>query len=113
MPPSGPQRGTTSRRIRRVGSPSVLAIRRTHCRRVSPPSWTCALLRPIRLLKPPARMHTATERGRPRPLVLLNRELLGTRPSPFRGSFLRIDEDPVMDDDHEIVLLIASDVDDQ
>ncbi len=62
MPPSGPQRGTRSRRTMRMGTPRGSAARRACASSVLRWSRSRALSRPIRALNPPARIATDTAR---------------------------------------------------
>lgn len=55
-PPSGPQRATMSRRITRTGTPVAMAACLTCASMVLGPKRSRALLRPILVLSPPARM---------------------------------------------------------
>lgn len=62
-PPKGPQRGTKSRRMTRTGHRAWAATVRTRDRSDWPRSRRRALSRPIRLLKPPARMQISPAKG--------------------------------------------------
>ena len=59
-PPIGPHRGTRSRRITRTGQPVSRAAARTQASNVRPRNRTVALSRPMRVLRPPAKMITST-----------------------------------------------------
>jgi hypothetical protein len=62
-PPSGPQPGTRSRRITRVANPAARAARRRCPTSVREPKRRRDLSRPIRALRPPARIQTSQEAG--------------------------------------------------
>src|SRR5207253_10787097 len=56
MPPSGPHLGTESRRMTRTGKPLAWAVLRTSLSMVRWPKRNLLLSRPMRWLRPPARM---------------------------------------------------------
>src|SRR5690348_2685611 len=62
MPPKGPHLGTQSRRMTRTGKPVARAFLRIWPSIVLEPRRRRDLSRPMRLLKPPARMQISAER---------------------------------------------------
>jgi hypothetical protein len=58
IPLNGPQEGITSLRTTRTGQPVVPAAARACCNKVRPPATMSDLSRPMRVLRPPARIQT-------------------------------------------------------